>query len=76
MEQYDTISWLYEVLYVGYSKEEMGQDFIEEHGKLFNRYRNGRFHDALLEACRESGFMVEKNTFNMDEDRYYVYLRK
>lgn len=46
VEQYDSISWLYEVLYAGYNKEELGQAFIDEHEELFSRYRNARFHDA------------------------------
>ena len=33
-------------------------------------------HEALLEVCRESGFAVEKDTFHMGEDRYYLYLKK
>ena len=46
MEQYDTISWLYEVPYAGYSKDELGRGFIDEHEELFSRYSNGRFHDV------------------------------
>lgn len=46
MEQYDTLSRLYEVLYAGYNKEELGQAFIDEHEELFSRYKNGKFHDV------------------------------
>ena len=46
MEQYDSISWLYEVLYAGYDKEELGQAFMVEHEGLLDRYKNGKFHDA------------------------------
>jgi len=46
VEQYDTISWLYEVPYAGYNKDELGRGFIDEHEELFSRYSNGRFHDV------------------------------
>ena len=33
-------------------------------------------HSSLLAACRDARFKVEKDTFNMEDDRYYLYLRK
>ena len=46
MEEYDTMSWLYEVLYAGYNKEELGHAFLDAHDRLFRRYKHGKLHDA------------------------------
>ena len=46
VEEYDSLSWLYEVLYAGYNKAELGQAFLDEHAELFSRNKFGKFHDA------------------------------
>lgn len=46
MDEYDSLSWLYEVLYAGYHKEELGHAFVAEHKELFDRYEHGKLHDA------------------------------
>ncbi len=46
MVEYDALSWLYEVLYAGFNKDELGHAFIDEHSDLLIRYRSGRLHDA------------------------------
>lgn len=46
MNQYDSLSWLYEVLYAEYDNNQLGHDFLKEHESLLKVNTDLRIHDA------------------------------
>lgn len=48
MVQYDDLAYYYEILYAGYDKEVLQQQFLDTHRALFEQYPSPRIHDT---AC-------------------------
>jgi glycine/sarcosine N-methyltransferase len=46
MDQYDSMGWLYEVLYADQELDQLGRFFLEEHESLIKRSTNSRIRDV------------------------------